>query len=99
MAKMFPFFREAPRMSSSGTTAVAQRPVTRDLAAAVAAFTPADLPDAVLHEAKRSLFNVLAVAVGAARHAGVDAILRVARDTGGLPVAPVVGRSVRADAH
>lgn len=97
---MFPFFLEAPRMSSSGTTAVAQRPVTRDLAAAIVAFTPADVPDSVLHEAKRSLFNVLAVAIGASRHPGVDAILRVARDTGGAPVAPIAGRRQRcADAH
>ncbi|MGA2395372.1 MAG: MmgE/PrpD family protein [Candidatus Lustribacter sp.] len=86
-------------MSTPGSTALAARPVTRDLAAAAAAFTLADLPAGVLHEAKRSLFNVLAVAVGAARHPGVDAILRVARDTGGAPVAPVVGRSARADAH
>jgi 2-methylcitrate dehydratase PrpD len=84
--------------SSSGTTAVAQ-PVTRDLAAAIVAFKLSDLPDSVLHEAKRSLFNVLAVAIGASRHAGVDAILRVARETGGAPIAPIVGRSVLADAH
>ena len=86
-------------MSSSGSTAVAQPPVTRDLAAATVAFELADLPDAVLHEAKRSLFNVLAVAIGASRHPGVDAILRVARETGGAAVAPIAGRSVRADAH
>jgi 2-methylcitrate dehydratase PrpD len=85
--------------SSSGSTAVAQPPVTRDLAAAIVAFKLADLPDSVLHEAKRSLFNVLAVAIGASRHSGVDAILRVARETGGVPVAPIVGRSVLADAH
>lgn len=85
-------------MSTPAST-VATRPVTRELAAAVAAFTPADLPDGVVHEAKRSLFNVLAVAAGAARHPGVDAILRAARDTGGPAVAPVVGRSARADAH
>ena len=42
---------------------------------------------------------MLAVAIGAARHPGVDAILRVARETGGAPVAPIVGRSVLADAH
>lgn len=96
---MFPFFLEAPRMSSSGTTAVAQRPVTHDLAAAIVAFTPADVPDSLLHEAKRSLFNVLAVAIGASRHPGVDAIVRVARDTGGAPVAPIAGRSARTDAH
>jgi hypothetical protein len=85
--------------SSSGSTAVAQPPVTRDLAAAIVAFKLADLPDSVLHEAKRSLFNVLAVAIGASRHSGVDAILRVARETGGVPVAPIVGRSVLADAR
>ncbi len=85
--------------SSSGTAALAQPPVTRDLAAAIAAFTLADLPAGVLHEAKRSLFNVLAVAIGASRHAGVDAILRVARETGGAAEAPIVGRSARTDAH
>ena len=85
--------------SSSGSTAVAQPPVTRDLSAGIVAFTLADLPDSVLHEAKRSLFNVLAVAIGASRHQGVDAILRVARETGGVPAAPVVGRAVLADAH
>ncbi len=86
-------------MSSSGSTAVAHPPVTRDLSAAIVAFALADLPDSVLHEAKRSLFNVLAVAIGASRHSGLDSILRVARETGGAAVAPVVGRTVRADAH
>src|ERR1700733_13189926 len=86
-------------MSSSGSTAVAHPPVTRDLSAAIVAFALADLPDSVLHEAKRSLFNVLAVAIGASRHPGVDAILRVARETGGAPIAPVVGRSGPADEH
>jgi len=81
------------------STSVAHPPVTRDLAAAIGAFSLADLPAAVLHEAKRSLFNVLAVAVGASMHTGVDAIVRVARDTGGEPVAPIVGRAVTADAH
>jgi 2-methylcitrate dehydratase PrpD len=85
--------------SSSGSTAVAQPPVTRDLTAAIVAFALGDLPESVLHEAKRSLFNVLAVAIGASRHPGVDAILRVARETGGAPVAPVVGRAVLAGAH
>jgi 2-methylcitrate dehydratase PrpD len=85
--------------SSTGSTAVAQPPITRDLATAIAAFTLADLPAAVLHEAKRSLFNVLAVAIGASMHPGVDAILRVARETGGTPVAPIVGRDVLANAH
>jgi 2-methylcitrate dehydratase PrpD len=86
-------------MTSSGSTAVAQPPVTRDLAVSIAGFTLGDMPDAVAHEAKRSLFNVLAVAIGASRHPGVDAILRVARETGGAPVAPIVGRTARTDPH
>jgi len=78
------------------TTTTDRAPVTQALAAAIAAFRLDDLPPAVLHEAKRTLFNVLAVAVGANRNPGVDIILRVARETGGTPVAPIVGRSERA---
>jgi 2-methylcitrate dehydratase PrpD len=73
--------------------------VTGALAAAVAAFRLEALDPAVRHEATRSLFNVLAVAIGATRHPGVDAILRVAREAGGPGTAPIVGRSVRTDAH
>jgi 2-methylcitrate dehydratase PrpD len=86
-------------MTSSGSATVAHPPVTRDLAAAITAFALDDMPAAVLHEAKRSLFNVLAVAIGASMHPGVDAILRVARDTGDAPSAPIVGRRALADAH
>jgi 2-methylcitrate dehydratase PrpD len=57
------------------------------------------IPAPVVHEAKRSLFNVLAVAIGASRHPGVSAILRVGRELGSGPEAPVVGRSERTSAH
>jgi 2-methylcitrate dehydratase PrpD len=80
-------------------TAVRPRAVTAELAAAIAGVRFEELPAAVVHEAKRTLFNVLAVAIGATRHPGVDAILRVAREAGGTPVAPVAGRAARADAH
>jgi 2-methylcitrate dehydratase PrpD len=73
--------------------------VTEALAGAVAAFDVGRLPGALLHEAKRSLYNVLAVAVGASRHPGVDAILRTAREAGAAGTAPVVGRSVLVDPH
>lgn len=72
---------------------------TLDLAAAVAGFTFENLPQPVAHEAKRSLFNVLAVGVGASRHEGVEIILRVAAANGGTAAVPVVGRRERADAH
>jgi 2-methylcitrate dehydratase PrpD len=57
------------------------------------------LPPAIAHEAKRALANVLGLAVGAAHHPGVDAILAAARVLGGPAAAPVLGRTERADAH
>ena len=74
-----------------------------DLAAAFAARLGAlarePLPEPPAHEAKRALVNVLGLAIGAARHAGVDAIVAAAGELGGAPVAPVLGRSERVDAH
>ncbi|HXP94466.1 MAG TPA: MmgE/PrpD family protein [Candidatus Binatia bacterium] len=80
------------------TTASAHA-VTRGLASAIAGFRPADLPAPVAHEAKRSLFNILAVAIGASRHEGVEIILRVAGHSGGTPTVPIAGRAERADAQ
>lgn len=81
------------------TTSTGRFPVTHGLALAVAGFRLDAVPPAVLHEAKRSLFNVLAVAVGAARNPGVDIILRAGRECGGAATAPIVGRAERTDAH
>jgi 2-methylcitrate dehydratase PrpD len=81
------------------TTLSGSHAVTRGLAQALAAFRPEDLPAPVAHEAKRSLFNVLAVALGASRHEGVEIILRVAAENGGVHRVPVVGRSERTDAQ
>ncbi|MFP6561792.1 MmgE/PrpD family protein [Paraburkholderia sp. B3] len=57
------------------------------------------LPSAVANEAKRSFLNVVGTTVGAARHPGVDAILAAARELGGGTIAPVLGRTERADVH
>jgi 2-methylcitrate dehydratase PrpD len=81
------------------STASTSHAVTRGLAAAIAAFRPDDLQPRVVHEAKRSLFNVLAVAIGATRHEGVEIIAGLASRHGGRSVVPIVGRSQRADAH
>ena len=81
------------------TTTTDRSPVTAALSGAIAAFRLDDLPPVVLHEARRSLFNVLAVAIGASRNSGVDIILRAAREAGGTPTAPIVGRRDRADTH
>ncbi len=87
-------------MANTGgmTTTFARAPITRPRARAIATFSLDAVTPAVLHEAKRSLFNVLAVAIGAARNPGVDTILRVARECAGVPTAPIVGRSERTDA-
>ena len=62
------------------TTETRREPVTQAIAGAIARFALTDLPALVLHEARRSLFNVLAVAIGAGRNPGVDAILRAWHD-------------------
>jgi 2-methylcitrate dehydratase PrpD len=80
-------------------TETRREPVTQALAAAIARFALDDLPAPVLHEAQRSLFNVLSVAIGAGRNPGLDAILRAAREAGGAAVAPIVARTERADTH
>jgi len=48
-------------------------------------------------EAKRTLLNVLGLAIGAARHPGVDAIVAAAGDLGGPPLATIPGRIERID--
>jgi 2-methylcitrate dehydratase PrpD len=61
----------------------------------LAARTP--FPDPLDREAKRSLFNVLGLAIGAAGHPGVDAIVAAARDLGGPAAAAIPGRAERID--
>jgi len=57
------------------------------------------LSAAIRREAERSLLNVLGLAIGAAEHPGVEAILATARVLGGPTRAAILGRSERADAH
>src|SRR5476651_790024 len=57
------------------------------------------LTGAIAREAKRSLFNVLGLSIGAAGHEGVDAILATAQQLGGSRHVAVLGRRERADAH
>ncbi len=55
------------------------------------------LPEAVRHEAKRALLNVLGCALGVARSPAVDQIIAVHRQFAGPPQATVVGRPERLD--
>jgi 2-methylcitrate dehydratase PrpD len=63
------------------------------------ALARAPLPAPVAREAKRALINVLALAIGAARHPGVDAIVAAARELGGAAGVTIPGRGDRVDEH
>lgn len=56
-----------------------------------------DLPDSVIHEAKRSFLNWLGVAIGASRHETVEIALRVVGKIGGSPAASILGRADKTD--
>lgn len=56
-----------------------------------------DLPPEVVHEAKRSLVNILGVGIGAANHESVDIILDFAREIGGKQSNTIWGRNEKAD--
>ncbi|HEX3549813.1 MAG TPA: MmgE/PrpD family protein [Candidatus Elarobacter sp.] len=75
------------------------RGIAAAFASSLGALAREPLPPPIAHEAKRALLNVLALAAGASRHAGVDAIVEAAREIGGVPSAPVLGRAERVDAH
>ena len=68
-------------------------------AAGIVSLARGPLPQPLAHEARRALVNVLGLAVGAARHPGVEAIVAAARVLGGPPAAPIPGRGERVDPH
>jgi 2-methylcitrate dehydratase PrpD len=57
-----------------------------------------EIPDAVRHEAKRTLLNSLGAALGGCRDAAVEHALAVLRQFAGRPEATLVGRAERTDA-
>ena len=72
--------------------------VTGAFAVGIGALARAALPAPLAHEAKRALVNVLGLAIGAAHHPGVDAIVDTAHLLGGPPAATLPGRRERVDA-
>src|SRR5262249_6590744 len=71
--------------------------VTRQLARFVAETRPADVPDEVVHEAKRALLNWLGCAIGGCRHPAVETALAALAPFAGPPEASVLGRTERLD--
>lgn len=72
--------------------------VSRKLAEFLAATRIDDLPGAVQHEAKRSLLNFFATALGGCRDAAVEHALKVVAPFAGANQACLVGRRERLDA-
>lgn len=56
-----------------------------------------DLPENVIHAAKRCLLDWLGVALGGSTHRGVDMLLEVAKTIGTQPKASIIGRRERTD--
>ena len=72
--------------------------VTEQLARFLATHRPEDVPERVRHEAKRSLVNFFATALGGCRNEAMEILVAALADCFGPPHATVIGRSERADA-
>jgi 2-methylcitrate dehydratase PrpD len=72
--------------------------VTERLARFLVEHRPEDLPERVRHEAKRSLVNFFATALGGCRNEAVEILLAALADCFGPPHAIVIGRGERTDA-
>lgn len=71
--------------------------VTRHLASLLANSSIADLTSNSRHEAKRSLLNWVACALGGCNNGAVNAALSAVREFAGPPQAAVLGRGIRLD--
>ena len=71
--------------------------VTTRIATYVAAARYQDLPDSVLRETLRSMFNILACMLGGARHDGVNIADATLGDFTGQPQSTLIGRGRKTD--
>ncbi|MGD8809775.1 MAG: MmgE/PrpD family protein, partial [Gammaproteobacteria bacterium] len=86
-------------MPSTSETAAAERPgsITRRLAAFAAGTRWEDIPETVRHEAKRSLLNGFATALGGCREPAIEKSLSVLQRFSARPDCGIVGRRERGD--
>ncbi len=71
--------------------------VTRALANYLVAARPADIPDAVVHEARRAFLHWIGCSLGGSRHDAVDTALATFTEFSGPRTATIVGRRERVD--
>jgi 2-methylcitrate dehydratase PrpD len=72
--------------------------ITEGLARFLVEHRPEDMPERVRHEAKRSLVNFFATALGGCRNEAFEIVLATLSDYFGPPHATVIGRVERTDA-
>src|SRR5262249_48405439 len=72
--------------------------ITERLSQFLATHRPEDVPERVRHEAKRSLVNFFATALGGCRNEAVEILVATLAECFGPPQATVIGRSERTDA-
>jgi 2-methylcitrate dehydratase PrpD len=69
--------------------------LTKTLCAHLAAARYCDLSAAARHEARRGVLDWVGCALAGSRHAAIDALLAVLRETSGRPQATVLGRELK----
>jgi 2-methylcitrate dehydratase PrpD len=72
--------------------------ITERLSQFLATHRPEDVPERVRHEAKRSLVNFFATALGGCRNEAVEILVATLADHFGPPRATIIGRGERTDA-
>ena len=69
--------------------------ITRDLAAHIARFRYADLPEEAVHESRRSVLDWLGGALAGSRHPTLGKLMPVLEGLSGKPQATVLGRGMK----
>jgi 2-methylcitrate dehydratase PrpD len=72
-------------------------PVTRDLASYVVSSRFEDIPQDVVHEARRAILNFTGCAIGGSHEPAVETAIRALRPFSGEPMARLLGRTERFD--
>ena len=78
-------------------TATQSNPVAHTIAEFVAGIGPGDLPDNVVHAAKRSLLNFISSAIGTASNPVLDDIIGIVEPFSGPATTTLLGRTKRLD--
>lgn len=71
---------------------------TKALASYIVSSRVQDIPNDIIHEARRAILNFVGCAIGGSREPAVDILIRTLQPFSGQPTVPVLARSERFDA-